>query len=260
MIAMLLCLACEYKLKPSNDKQDYSVEIQRYDRLESRYLTTGDFSALQQMNTNYPTETRTLIEDVLQIGEVNDPEINSKFLKFYQDTLLQTIIVDAETQYANMDDINRDMDEAFRRLEKLVPNIELPVVYTQVGALAQSVVIGNKMIGISLDKYLGKDYPLYKKFYSAQQRSTMTRDFIIPDCLSFYLLSIFPLKNYAGRTQLEEDVHMGKVMWVTNEIMDRHFYDTRYVDMIDRYMKENKGLTVRGLFLSDNNRLIQNVE
>ena len=53
------------------------VEVKRYDRLQARYLTTGDFSALQQMNTNYPMETRTLVEDVLQLGEVNDPEINT---------------------------------------------------------------------------------------------------------------------------------------------------------------------------------------
>lgn len=254
---MLLCSACEYKLKPNDDEQDFRIEIQRYDRLESRYLTTGDFSALQQMNTGYPMETRTLIEDVLQLGEVNDPEINSKFLKFYQDTLLQTIIADAETQYASMEDINRSLDKAFERLEKILPKLELPTVYAQIGALDQSVVIGDKSIGISLDKYLGKDYPPYKKFYSQQQRSTMTRDFIVPDCLNFYLLSLFPLKNYSNRSQMEKDLHMGKVMWVVNKIMDTHFFNTKYVDMVDGYMKKNKKVSIKEMLLSDNYQLIQ---
>lgn len=40
------------------------MKVERYDRLESRYVITGDFSALQQMNTEYPIETRTLVEDV----------------------------------------------------------------------------------------------------------------------------------------------------------------------------------------------------
>ena len=71
----MLCTGCEWKLKPNGDGDGNAhVEVQRYDRLESRYLTTGDFSALQQMNIEYPVETRTLIEKVLQIGEVNDPE------------------------------------------------------------------------------------------------------------------------------------------------------------------------------------------
>lgn len=79
---ILASTACELKLKQfGEDSQESLVEVQRYDRLQSRYLTTGDFSALQQMNIEYSMETRTLIEDVLRIGEVNDPQINSKFLK-----------------------------------------------------------------------------------------------------------------------------------------------------------------------------------
>ena len=59
-----------------------------------RYLTTGDYSALQQMNTDYPTETRTLIEKVLQLGTIEDSEIHHRFLHYYQDTTLQRLITD----------------------------------------------------------------------------------------------------------------------------------------------------------------------
>ena len=173
---MILCVACEFKLKPNEDAdQMMHVEVQRYDRLQSRYLTTGDFSALQQMNTEYPMETRTLIEDMLRLGDVNDPEINSKFLNFYQDTLLQTIITDAEVQFANMDDLNKDFSASFERLKAYLPDIEIPVIYAQIGALVQSVVIGDKMIGISLDKYLGTDYPVYFRFYPANQNNKVRK-------------------------------------------------------------------------------------
>ena len=75
----VLFSACEFKLKPNEEEGVSStLQVQRYDRLESRYLTTGDFSALQQMNTAYPMQTRTLIEDMLELGEVNDPEIRSR--------------------------------------------------------------------------------------------------------------------------------------------------------------------------------------
>ena len=69
---MMLCTACEFKLKPNEYGDDAeTMKVERYDRLQSRYLITGDFSALQQMNTEYPIETRTLIEKMLQIGEVD---------------------------------------------------------------------------------------------------------------------------------------------------------------------------------------------
>ena len=110
---MLGCIGCEWQFKTSND-EDKTVAVDRYDRIQSLYLTTGDFSALQQMNTAYPMQTRTLIEDVLRIGKVNDPEINKTFLRFYQDTTLQALIAETQQQYASMDDINEQLTRAYR--------------------------------------------------------------------------------------------------------------------------------------------------
>ena len=82
IVSVLLLTSCNFKLKLQEDEtvEAERVEIQRYDRLQSLYLTTGDFSALQQMSTDYPIETRTLLEKVLELGEVSDPEINARFL------------------------------------------------------------------------------------------------------------------------------------------------------------------------------------
>lgn len=248
ILALILFEACEFKLKPFEDENvERRIEVCRYDRLESQYLTTGDFSALQQMNTDYPMETRTLLEDVLRIGEVNDPQINHKFLAFYQDSTLQTIISDAESQYANMDDINKSFNAAFSRLKVHLPDIPIPQIYAQIGALDQSIVIGNHTIGISLDKYLGEDYPLYKKYYYPSQLKTMTREFIVPDCLNFYLLSLYPMHDFESKSQLERDLHIGKIMWVCNIALGHKFFKSRYVSAIDKYMCANKSVSIESM-------------
>ena len=250
LTAVIMLAGCEIKIRPGSEDGGAApeVEVRRYDRLESRYLTTGDFSALQQMNIDYPMETRTLLEDMLQIGEVDDPEINNRFLNFYQDTVLQSLIADAEVQYADMSDINRQFKTAFERLARMVPDLHVPLIYTQIGALGQSIVIGNGSIGISLDKYMGADYPLYRRYYTAQQRSLMTRRYIVPDAMSFYLLSLYPLRNHDTATQKERDMHMGKVMWAVNRVMGRRVFATRQVASIETYMKNNPGTTLGQLF------------
>lgn len=252
--AMVLLSACELKLKPyGEDGKAAPFAVQRYDRLESRYLTTGDFSALQQMNIDFPMETRTLIEDVLHIGEVNDPEINTKFLKFYQDTTLQSIIADAEAQYANMSDINEQLGKAFGKIHKIFPKVKMPIVYSQIGAFDQSIIIGDNAIGISLDKYLGADYPLYKKYYSPQQRATMSREYIVPDCLCFFLLSEFPMKDHDTRSQYERDMHMGKIMWVVNRLVNRNIFRTRFTAAVEKTVHGCNDKTIRDM-LTDSAR------
>ncbi len=253
----VLFSACEFKLKPNEEEGVSStLQVQRYDRLESRYLTTGDFSALQQMNTAYPMQTRTLIEDMLELGEVNDPEINAKFLNFYQDTTLQTVIADVQTQYADMDDINKQLDEAFKTLKTWIPDLQEPLIYSQIGALNQSIVVGDNLIGISLDKYLGSEYPIYKKFdYSPTQLQSMKRSFIVPDCLCFYLLSLYPLKNFDMRPQEEKDLHMGKVMWTVNQVLGEQILKTDFTKRVDAYMKKHPNVTVKALLENDDHTI-----
>jgi len=246
LVVMLGCMGCEWQLKMS-DEEDDEVTVDRYDRIQSLYLTTGDFSALQQMNTVYPMQTQTLIEDVLRIGKVNEPEINKTFLRFYQDTTLQVLIAETQQQYASMDDINEQLTHAFRYLRKNIPNMEMPEVYAQIGALDQSVIVGNNTIGICLDKYLGTDYPLYKKpeyGYSQEQLNMMNRHYIVPDCIGFYLLSLYPMPLDRELTQQERDIHIGKIQWVVEKAMGEEVFATKYTRMADRYMRRNKNATV----------------
>jgi len=245
-VVMLVCVSCEWQFRTS-DEGDDTIVVDRYDRIQSLYLTTGDFSALQQMNTSYPMQTRTLIEDVLHIGKVNDQQINTKFLRFYQDSTLQALISEAEQQYANMDDINSELTKAFTYLRKNIPNMELPEVYAQIGSLDQSIIVGNNTIGICLDKYLGSDYPLYKRAeygYSESQLQLMTRRYVVPDCIGFYLLSIYPMPLNRVLTQMEQDIHIGKIQWTVNKAMGENVFQSLYIRLVDRYMKRNKNMTV----------------
>ena len=255
---MLGCIGCEWQLK--SDETETEIVVDRYDRIQSLYLTTGDFSALQQMNTAYPTQTRTLIEDVLRIGKVNETDINMKFLRFYQDSTLQMLVNEAEQQYANMDDINRELTSAFQYLIQNIPDIEVPVVYAQIGSLDQSIIVGNGQIGICLDKYLGADFALYQKpdyGYSQEQKNLMQREYIVPDCIGFYLLSLYPMPFDRQLSQEERDVHMAKIQWVVNKSMGRIVFNNPMVGRIDEYMKQHKNMTPGGMLANNEYQLFQ---
>ena len=246
LVLLLMCVSCEWQFK-SPDDEDKVIVVDRYDRVQSLYLTTGDFSALQQMNTIYPMQTRTLIEDVLRIGKVDDTEINTKFLYFYQDSTLQALIAESEHQYANMDDISSKLTDAFHYLDGHIPNLEIPKVYAQIGSLDQSVIVGNNTIGICLDKYLGADYSLYQRpeyGYKAEQLQMMSRKFIVPDCVGFYLLSLYPMPKDRPLSQLDRDIHIGKIQWVVNKAMGEEVFRTLYVRMADRYMRLHPNVSI----------------
>ncbi len=256
MFMMLLCFGCQWQLKP-NDDGETNISIARYDRIESLYLTTGDYSALQQMNTYFPMQTRTLIEDVLHIGKVDDPETNRRFMRFFQDSTLQRMLADVSRQYSNMDDVNDELAAAFERLQDEMPAIEMPHVYAQIGSFDQSIIVAGGSLGISLDKYLGSDYPFYQQNYRDDQRQMMKRSMIVPDCLGFYLLSLYPIPLDMVNTQEGRDRHMSKIQWVVNEVMSREVFKSDMISAVARYMENNKDQTFDDMLRSGSKTIFQ---
>ncbi|MCF0193512.1 MAG: gliding motility protein GldB [Prevotella sp.] len=246
-IIIIALNACDFKKQFMSNGNEAEIKIQRFDRLEYQYLTTGEFSALQQLSINYPIETRTLIEEILHIGRLHNEETNKRFLTFFQDSTLQVLMRDTERQFANMDRLNSDLNEAFHKLRKELPKVPTPTVYSQITALDQSIVIKDGSIGISLDKYLGKDYATYKEFFTSEQRESMTPKMIVPDCILFYIISLYPMKDFEQSTQEQKDFHLGKMLWLTNKIVEFRAYDDAPLKAVEEYLKKHKDITAQEL-------------
>lgn len=189
-LIMLLIAACGvglWSLFVVEDSVVEEVRIERFDRVLDEYVSLGSGTALHRMNTEYPQQTKMLIEDVLAMGQVSDPDVERKLRYVFLDSTVQILLDEVHRQYGDVSDLERDFKLAFEELRKKDPSFRTPHIYTQISCLNQSIVVTDSLIGISLDKYLGSDFPLYQEFYSPEQRQQMGRDAIVTDAISAYL-------------------------------------------------------------------------
>lgn len=220
LCSIVIFSSCQTDEKKGDFVSDAPIKVWRYDKLQHEYVTTNSFSALQKMNMNYPKTTKMLIEDVLAIGSVDDNRINDKLQEYYSDPTLLTLMNDAENKFKNMNGIETQLTEGFKELKKHVPNIIIPQFVSLLSALNQSVIIGDSLVAFSIDKYMGEDYPLYKKYYYDFQSFTMTPERIVPDCFFYYLLSQYPFPwDKSPRTLQNVILHDGKIHWVVYKIL-----------------------------------------
>ena len=228
--------------------EDSSMPIRRYDLLQVRYLTTGDYSALQKMRTTYIVETRALVESLLKIGVLGESGMNERILEYYEDSTLSTAIEDVNKTFANMDKENEQLRICLNRMQRLLPEVELPDVYTQIGDFEQSIVVCGHRVGISLEKYLGTDYPVYKRFFDEQQRKQMTREYMIPECMSIYLLSQFPFgDDFQNTSQAKRDFHLQCVWYVVNKLLGEDFFGSSETSKVDAFMQKHKDMSLSEL-------------
>lgn len=220
LLGIIVFSACH----PDEQKGDFSFEnvrIARYDRLQYEASVQNSFFALQRMRTEFAQETRLLIEDVLELGAVDAPDIYERLCEYYADSILVGLMEDAELKFKDMSQWEGKLTKGFQALKEEIPDLPVPEVYAQVSALNQSVVVGDSVLGISLDKYMGSDYPLYKRFYYVNQRRSMSPEYIVPDCFTFYLLGQYPFLWEEGHRSLMDILfYRGKIAWIVEDILE----------------------------------------
>ncbi len=196
-----------------------TIKIVRFDKVVDDFVRTGNVSFSQRLSTDYPTETRILVENMLHLGSVADVHIYDDLRVYFSDSNLVRLSADVRNRFASMARYEEQLNKAYRRLKKELPELEKPYVYTQVSAFNQSIVVNDTVVGISLDKYMGCDYPLYAKSYTPVQRATMHPDRIVPDLLSFYLMAQFP-PRVKPENLLHAMIQIGKIQWVVAQAMN----------------------------------------
>lgn len=226
LLVLMQLVSCRWLMDRQRiDRDVVDVKVNRYDRLLGEYLYSNSFSALQKMNAEYAQETKFLIENILTIGSVTDENINLRLREYFSDTILVKLCHDALQKYADLSGLEAKFTRGFRFLKNEMPGMNIPRIYAQFSALNQSIVVGDSILGFSIDKYMGEDYPLYRKLYYDYQRRNMVPERIVPECFRYYLLSEYPFPWAWHRTLLDHIVHYGKINWLVHQMLGNKTFE-----------------------------------
>lgn len=225
--SLAICMAaCQFDRNLIKENAGKDLHIIRYDRMVDDYVNTGNVALWQRMNTEFPRETRALIEDVLHLGRADNEDIDDSLIAYYKDPILVQLRMDISRKFEDLSAYEKALSCAFKRLEAEDKNFVTPKIYAQNSAFNQSIVVGDSLIGISLDKYMGADYPAYKKYFYENQRATMEPSRIVQDCLYFYLNQQFPPTRLRIRHTLGQWlIHQGKIAWVVAQLTNKSAID-----------------------------------
>lgn len=237
-----LLASCEQVAGWLDGETEVPFSIERYDRLQNELGVTGSFSTIQRMNTQFPRQTQILIEDVLELGPVTDADIMQKLGDCLSDTAMLYLMADGEAKFGDMKALNRQFEKAIKRMKDELPSLVSPVIYAQFSGLNESVVVSDSLVGFSMDKYMGTDYPLYKKYFYDNQIATMSSERIVSDCLFFYLKNNYPLPESAHGTLMDNMIHTGKINWITLHLTEKNTIEQLlgYTDADVKWIKSNQ--------------------
>jgi hypothetical protein len=212
LIALVLsCSGCKGQ---SRDTLAEPVRIQRFDKALLRLLESDNDVTIQgELLCDYPEMMDLVGKGILNMQTPEMPGFFDRLMKYYSEPTLLGLYREAVARYDSISDIERQLGSAFAYLTTCFPSLSVPHIYMHVSGLSQNVLVADNLLSVSIDKYMGADYPLYQNFFRAFQREKMQRARVAPDYLAGWLLSEYPFTGKEA-VLLERMVYEGKIKYL----------------------------------------------
>jgi hypothetical protein len=214
---LMLCGGCKAQGNDAFASAE-PMPVCRFDKALFILIETGDTTLRGALLRDYPEMMNVLGKGVLNMQSPELPGFFDRLLNYYSEPALKELYRNAIAQYDSVPDIERALGRGFAYLKANFPAMPAPKVYMHVSGLNQNILAADNLLSVSIDKYMGKDYPLYLDFFYDYQREKMQRANIAPDCLTGWLMSEYP---FAGKENvlLERMVYEGKMKYLVSQAL-----------------------------------------
>jgi len=156
---------------------------------------------------------------MIAVGGTDQENFPDLLYSFVSDTVLIRKLVPQVAEKIDTLRLRKELDLAFRHYKYYFPQKEIPVIYTCISGLNQSVVIANNLIGISLDKYLGSGSPFYVRMgLPVYKRRNMNQSRLVPDMMVAWVMAEWP-KSINANSMLSEMIQEGKQMYFVDAML-----------------------------------------
>lgn len=153
---------------------------------------------------------------VIKTGDINDTIFGDYLTAFCTDKLNNEVYAAVSQAYPDISFLERDLEKAFRHYAFYFPGNSFPGVFTCITGFNRSIITADSVLGISLDRYLGRDCKYYPGLeiygYLAARMNSWN---IVPDCMYAWGTKLWSIDdmNYPVDNVLSEMIHEGKLRY-----------------------------------------------
>lgn len=189
------------------------MPINRFDKALFQLINSDDTTLNRQLLEQYPQMTEILGKGVLNMQSPDMPGFFIKLENFYSEPTLKNLYADAIKKYDSVTEIEQSLGNAFAWIHETFPAMQIPALYMHVSGFNQNVLVGDSLVSLSIDKYMGEDYPLYQDFFYDYQRRKMQPSHVVPDYIAGWLMSEYPF-NGKENVLLDRMIYDGKIKYL----------------------------------------------
>lgn len=216
LVLMLILASCNQGTKRNLDVDTGDIDlapvkIKRYEKALFSINPDSLQAGLKAIAPEYPVFLDADLDDTLNIIQLH---------RFVTDPLNRKLYDSVMTEYPNLDFLEKDLTNGFKRFKYYFPEKEVPDVFSYVSGLLYELPVQffkGDMI-VALDMYLGSGLVEYKKLrIPLYQINRMNRDYIFRDAM--YELYFYNFAEKPGKDFLQMMINKGKHLYFLDAMM-----------------------------------------
>ena len=219
-IALIFFSCKRNPLKVNISDIEAEVEIVQFGEQLFNLEGKDTLQALTELSNAYPDFFNLYTYRVIQVGGIGEEDFPHMMSLFLTDSLIMDVKLKTDSVFPNQKRLEKDLTKAFKYYSYHFPEKELPTIYTYISGFNQSVVTAKNIIGISLDKYLGRNCNYYQKLSNTPQYKiqNMHKEKILSDVALAWGITEFEHEDRATNL-LGNMVEKGKLMYLVDAML-----------------------------------------
>lgn len=221
VLALLVFAACKRNpLKVDISKVNPEVEIVRFGEELQNLQGKDTLETIATLSNKYPDFFNLFTYRVIRVGGLGDEYFDDYMKIFLADSMVNEVKSAVDAEFSDFDKLEKQLKKAFKYYAFHFPEKELPTIYTYTSGFNQSVVTAENIVGISLDKYLGRECDFYKELSTTPRYKVlnMYKERILPDVAYAWAITEFEDDNSATNV-LGHMVQKGKMMYLVDAML-----------------------------------------
>ncbi|MCB0688478.1 MAG: hypothetical protein KDC53_18190 [Saprospiraceae bacterium] len=219
LIFFIGLLACNQK-EPAPDVSNIEItsKLVRFEQELFESDTQNLQSVIETLTSKYPEFSDIFFNRILA-----DPSTSTNVTEttryFVRDSFIQALYQDCKQQYGDFSPLFDELKQGLRYFKYYFPDKPIPDIYTCItGFEYGSFTVGDNILAIGLDFYLGANYQNYHPdLFPVYITSTMDRDHLVAKTIQTLIT------NYWGETRgnklIDYMVHNGMILYVKKKLL-----------------------------------------
>ena len=199
---------------------DADVKVVRFDRDFDTISPQGIYSALPVLTQKYGDFVNLYLEGILELPAPETADYMIKYGDFVNYCKVYKIYHDVDTAFPADADIAGLFKDGARHHKYYFPKDTLPTIFTVVTGFQESLFPSEGLLAISLEKYLGADYPSYEQLgIEKYKRRRMEKAMMPVDYFRTLAMLNYPKSDASAENLLNEMIYQGRIQYFLKSMM-----------------------------------------